>query len=101
MSATLPVPWMKTKNNEGGGNDELCPCAALKNHLTVDSAISGSLSLFGYTTTDGHQVHTLKHALLKFVNGIEASAGLYHILGQCLRLAAPLSCCPQASHLKW
>lgn len=88
-SATFHIPWMKTTKEEGftviltTRGDELCPYAALKNHLAVNAGISGSLSLFAYSTAEGHHVHMFKHVFLKFINDIWALAGLYHILGHC------------------
>jgi hypothetical protein len=86
-SANFCIPWTKAMKELGASviltacNDILCPVAALKNHLTVNSSSDQSTSLFTYKTTSSQSKILLKHKFLSFCNHIWLSAMLAHILG--------------------
>jgi len=91
-SASFYIPWTKTTKELGASviltarNDTLCPVAALKNHLDVNSSVPQSSALFAYTSTTGQPKNLLKHEFLKFVMGIWSSAMLAHVLGHSFRI---------------
>ena len=64
-----------------GCNNELCPCDALWNHLTVNKDIPSTSSLFAYSTADGHWEHMTKHRFMDFCMGVWSDVVLVHILG--------------------
>jgi len=66
--------------------DPLCPIAALKNHLDINSSIPASSTLFAYQSSSGEPKNLLKTEFLKFVTGIWSSAMLAHILGHSFRI---------------
>jgi hypothetical protein len=91
-SASFHIPWTKTTKELGASvvltarNDTLCPVAALKNHLAVNSSSDHSTSLFAYTTASSQPKILLKHEFLKLCNHIWSSAMLAHILGHSFRI---------------
>ena len=88
-SASFHIPWTKTTKELGANiiltarrnGDPLCPVAALKNHLDVNSSVPSSFALFAYISSSGEPKNLLKHEFLNFVTGIWSSAMLAHILG--------------------
>jgi hypothetical protein len=91
-SASFRIPWTKTTREEGasiiitGRNDQLCPCEALRNHLTVNRDVPGSSSLFAYTTADGHWEHMTKYRFMDFCTDVWSKATLAHVLGHSFRI---------------
>ena len=93
-SATFDIPWTKTTKELGAtiiltarrDGDPLCPVAALKNHLTINSSIPASSALFAYKTSSGEPKNLLKNEFLNFVTGIWSSAMLAHVLGHSFRI---------------
>jgi hypothetical protein len=67
-------------------NDFLCPCAALHNHITINSSVPPAASLFAYRTGPGHSKNMLKHNFMTFVTDIWTSALLAHVLGHSFRI---------------
>jgi hypothetical protein len=68
--------------------DPLCPVAALKNHLDINSSIPPSSSLFAYSSSTGEPKNLLKHEFLNFVTKIWSSAMLAHVLGHSFRVGS-------------
>ena len=62
-------------------NSPLCPVAALKNHIAINTSVPDNFALFAYMTSSGQPQNMLKHEFLNFVTGIWSSAMLAHILG--------------------
>lgn len=91
-SASFHIPWTKTTKELGASviltarNDILCPVAALKNHLNVNSSSDQSTPLFAYKTASSQSKMLLKHEFLNFCNHIWSSAMLAHILGHSFRI---------------
>ncbi|KAF8164761.1 hypothetical protein B0H34DRAFT_855291 [Crassisporium funariophilum] len=104
--ANFRIPWTKTTKEAGasiiltGRPSSLCPVAALKNHLSVNSSIPPSLALFAYASSLGQPKNLLKHKFFKFVTSIWAAAGLAHILGHSFRIGALLNFYSQVYHPK-
>ena len=67
-------------------NNTLCLCAALMNHLDINSNISPTSSLFAYFTPSGGTKNMFKHDFLTFVTSIWKSAYLAHVLGHSFRI---------------
>jgi len=93
-SATFNIPWTKTTKELGATvtltarhhDDLLCPIAALKNHINVNSSIPASSALFAYKTSSGEPKNLLKNEFLNFVTKIWSSAMLAHVLGHSFRI---------------
>jgi len=87
-SASFHIPWTKSTKELGADvvltarciSDPLCPVAALKNHLNVNSLVPPS-ALFAYMSPSGQPKNLSKHEFLSFVTGIWSSALLSHVLG--------------------
>ena len=86
-SASFRIPWTKTTREEGASviltarNDQLCPCQALHNHLAVNKDVTGTSSLFAYTTANGHWQHMTKYKFMDFCMDVWSKAALKHVLG--------------------
>lgn len=91
-SASFRIPWTKSSRDLGasviltGRSDTLCPCAALQNHLKVNSAIPKAASLFAYLLPDGTWRHTQKHSFMEFCMDVWSRASLAHVLGHSFRI---------------
>jgi hypothetical protein len=91
-SASFHIPWTKTTREEGasvivtGRNDPLCPCEALRNHLTINRDVPGTSSLFAYTSTDGRWQHMTKYRFMDFCADVWSKAALAHVLGHSFRI---------------
>jgi hypothetical protein len=93
-SASFDIPWTKSTKELGATviitarrhGDPLCPVAAFKNHLDINSSIPASSTLFAYTSSSGEPINLLKHNFLSFVTNIWSSAMLAHILGHSFRI---------------
>ena len=86
-SGNFHIPWNKITKELGAfviltaRNDILCPVTALKNHLSINSSMNQSTSLFAYATTSSQSKILLKHEFLNFCNHIWSSTMLAHVLG--------------------
>ena len=88
-SASFDIPRTKTTKELSAtviltarcDGDPLCPVAALKNHLDVNSSTPTSSTLFAYKTSLGELKNLLKNEFLSFVTAIWSSAMLAHLLG--------------------
>ena len=86
-SASFCIPWTKTTREEGASviltacDDQLCPCVALQNHLTTNSDIPETASLFAFSTSDGQWEHMTKYQFMDFCMQIWYKAALAHVLG--------------------
>ena len=88
-SASFIIPWTKSTKELGAtviltahrDRDPLCPVAAFKNHLDVNSSVLPSSTLFTYKSSSTESKNLLKHNFLNFVTNIWSSAMLAHILG--------------------
>jgi hypothetical protein len=93
-SASFVIPWTKTTKELGAtviltarrNGDSLCPVAAFKNHLDVNSSVSSTSTLFAYRSSSGKSKNLLKHEFLDFVTKIWSSAMLAHVLGHSFRI---------------
>jgi hypothetical protein len=93
-SASFVIPWTKTTKELGVtviltahcNGDSLCPVAAFKNHLDVNSSVSSTSTLFAYCSSSGKSKNLLKHEFLDFVTKIWSSAMLAHVLGHSFRI---------------
>ena len=91
-SASFRIPWTKTTREEGASviltarDDQLCPCAALKNHLDVNCDAPRTSSLFTYVTADGRWEHMTKYRFMDFCTKIWSKASLTHVLGHSFRI---------------
>lgn len=65
-SASFRIPWTKTTKQDGATiiitsrDDELCPVAALRNHLSINHAAPSSMSFFAYQNHDSSFSHMLR-----------------------------------------
>lgn len=91
-SASFRIPWTKTTREEGASiivtarDDSLCPCTALKNHLTVNRDVPPTSSLFAYTTADNTWEHMTKYKFMDFCTDVWSRAALAHVLGHSFRI---------------
>ena len=67
-------------------DDQLCPCAALRNHLNVNRDAPRTSSLFAYVTADGRWEHMTKNRFMNFCTEIWSKAALTHVLGHSFRI---------------
>lgn len=91
-SASFRIPWTKTTREDGasviltGREDALCPCAALRNHLTVNTDIPPTASLFAFSTAGAGWKHMSKPVFMAFCTDIWSKATLAHVLGHSFRI---------------
>ena len=92
QSATIRIPWTKTTKHEGASiiltsrSDQLCPIAALRNHLVVNSNPPSTISFFGYRSETGSWTHMFRNTFLSFVFRIWQSISLDHVAGHSFRI---------------
>jgi len=95
-SASFDIPWTKTTKELGAtviltarrDGNPLCPVAALKNHLDVNSSTLTSSTLFAYKTSLGEPKNLLKNEFLSFVTAIWSSTMLTHVLGHSFHIGS-------------
>jgi hypothetical protein len=91
-SASFRIPWTKTTREDGasviltGREDALCPCAALHNHLTINTDIPPAASLFAFSTAGAGWKHMSKPVFMAFCTDIWSKATLTHVLGHSFRI---------------
>jgi hypothetical protein len=91
-SATIRIPWTKTTKHDGATiiltsrSDDLCPIAALANHLNINGTAPSLISFFGYRSENGSWTHMFRNTFLSFVFGIWQSASLDHVAGHSFRI---------------
>ena len=92
QSATIRIPWTKTTKHEGATiiltsrTDDLCPIAALRNHLIINGNPPSTISFFGYRSETGSWTHMFRNTFLPFVFRIWQSASLDHVAGHSFRI---------------
>lgn len=91
-SASFHIPWTKTTKEAGATvivtsrDDDLCPVAALRNHLSINHDIPSSMSFFAYRDHNNSFSHMLRAQFLKFVTGIWQTAELDRVAGHSFRI---------------
>lgn len=97
-SASFHIPWTKTTHSEGATvvvtarDDHLCPVQALRNHLAVNDAAPGHVSLFGFKNPQGSWSHMDKPSFLSFVSSFWDDNPLAgHISGHSFRIGGAVS----------
>ncbi len=66
-------------------NDDLCPVAAMKNHLSVNCRAPQNSSIFTYRSATGW-THLFKHVFMDFCNDSWGHLGLGFIAGHSFRI---------------
>jgi len=96
-SASIHIPWTKTTKQEGASiiitarADDLCPVAALRNHLEVNKGAPPTASLFAYRNTTGTWTHMLRNTFLPFVLNIWHEGLLDHVSGHSFRIGGAVA----------
>ena len=73
-----------------GHNDQLCPCEALQNHLTMNRDVPGTSSLFAYSTANEQWEHMTKYKFMDVCADVWLKAGLAHVLGHSFRIGGAI-----------
>ncbi|KAF7327363.1 hypothetical protein MKEN_00313900 [Mycena kentingensis (nom. inval.)] len=88
---SIHLPWTKTTGSRGGTliltatGDDLCPVAALENHLRVNHSPNEHTPLFAFRTSSGWSP-IVKFNFLAFVSGIFKTAKLDQVFGHSFRI---------------
>lgn len=96
-SASFRIPWTKTTKSDGAlvvitsRSDDLCPVAALRNHLSVNHDAPTSLSLFGFKLDSGSWSHMLKSTFMPFVSSIWSLPSGSDISGHSFRIGGAVA----------
>jgi len=86
-SASIPLPWTKTTKEEGGTavldahDNDLCPVAALNNHLFINSNVPADAPLFTPETPDCGWSMMPKHQFMDECRQIWSWEGLQLVDG--------------------
>ncbi|KAJ8518023.1 hypothetical protein ONZ45_g4856 [Pleurotus djamor] len=80
-SLHLSIPWTKTTKESGAlllitGRPSLCPCDAMRNHLSVNVGIPPDSHLFSYRSPSGSWCAMSKTAFLERCTSVWSSHGL-------------------------
>ena len=95
-SVSVRIPWTKTTKQEGASiiltsrDDELCPIAALRNHLTINGNCPPDMSLFAYQELNSWH-HMFRDSFLSFVNKIWRTTSLDHVSGHSFRIGGAVA----------
>ncbi|KAM6489564.1 hypothetical protein JOM56_014983 [Amanita muscaria] len=90
-SISFDIPWTKSTKEKGGKvvltarDDDLCPVAALLNHMLVNHKVPPDLPLFSYSDSSGNRLPPIKAKFLDFCNK-DLHANQKKILGHSFRI---------------
>ena len=101
-SASFDIPWTKTTKEKGAtviltkridklaSEYDMCPLAALKNHLDINADLPQSAPLFAFKTSSGWEQMT-RDRLLDFCKPIWQAAKLQYVSGHSFRIGGSVA----------